>query len=74
MNSPSAFSYRRRAPLVVLVALANQPLVQASGGRNVTEAFFDNDQNAGVRAASHSNAPSSPAYDFIHGEPYGAWA
>lgn len=62
-----AFSYKRRAPLIVLVVEANLPLVQSDGGRNVTEEFFDNDRRVGVRANLE------PYYDFIHGEPYSRW-
>ena len=69
-----AFSYNRKVPFIVLVAKAGMPLVQAAGGRNVTEQFFDNDQNAGVRKATPSKAPQRPVYDFINGEPYSFWA
>ena len=52
-------------PVIVLLACANMPLAQATGGRNVTSEFFDNAH----RAAGPSNV--IPYYDFIHGEPSG---
>ena len=57
-----------KTPTIVLVAKANQPLVQSTGGHLVTEEFFDNDR----RVNSNAGAPFA-FYDFINGEPYSKW-
>jgi hypothetical protein len=68
----SNFKPLRRIPILVLVALANQPLVQAGGPVNsdeIREDWIDNDANAWRKAdglcyfAAHDNC----------GEPYANW-
>ena len=68
-----AFSAQRTAPIIALVAAANQPLVQVGGKsiKDLREDFYDNALNSAARAKTSIYS----AYDIAlsGGEPYAVW-
>ena len=68
-----AFAAHRTAPIIALVAAANQPLVSVGGKsiKDLREDFYDNAFNSVARA--RTNVYSVYDIALSGGEPYAVW-